>query len=418
MHRALLFAVAMTWLAATSTPASASTSPWQAELELGARWLDVHAQDVLRELEVTPALQFDGARLRARGSLRLRWRDTPALDLQPPGRGNYSPVSRPRSLGARSQAELRDFYLEGRVAATRWRLGKQFVNWGTLDGIKVLDVLNPQSFAEFILEDFDDSRISTWGLRVDGRLGTASWDLFWSPDATAHDLADAGTAYALSAPRFGAAERLPWQRAGRDVWGVRLGMYLGAWEIRALAMGGVEQEPVVRVIDATPRYVLPRRRLVGAQFERSFGAFVLRGEAAWRRGREFNLKRVTPAVDRHDQLTAGVGLDVAAPLGLFVNLQVLHDEVIDWQPELLRPRQDTVGTLTVRRSLMRERLRIDARWYQTAEADGLVRFGVTWASERWGDLLLQLDRFHGTGDGLFGQHRRADRVAVVWRKTL
>ena len=56
------------------------------------------------------------------------------------------------------EIELREFYLEairGRVilhSASSSRMGKA-------DGFKVLDVANPQSFQEFILEDFDNSRI-------------------------------------------------------------------------------------------------------------------------------------------------------------------------------------------------------------------------------------------------------------------
>jgi len=52
------------------------------------------------------------------------------------------------------EAELREFYLETDWGKSYFTFGKQQVVWGKADGLKVLDVVNPQSFREFILEDF------------------------------------------------------------------------------------------------------------------------------------------------------------------------------------------------------------------------------------------------------------------------
>ena len=391
------------------------------ELVVGARWLDVEGFEAMRELELLPALQFDAGQFSFRGSARLRWRERAVLAGQPPSDDSYAQASRPHKLNPRTYVEVRDAYAQARIGSIRLRIGKQFVNWGTLDGIKVLDVLNPQNFAEFILEDFDASRISTWSARVDGTLGRLSWDLFWSPDASVHDLPDAGTAYAFTAPRFATGTDLPFRRAREDAWGVRAGVYLGAWEIRALAIGGAEHEPVIRLPGGVPSLVAPRRRLYGLQLERSLGPLVLRGEAAWRHARRFNTiptqTSAAVAIDEADQVTAGVGLDYAAPFGLFVNAQVVYDEVLDAPTGLIRPERDIVGTLTLRRTFLRERLRTDVRVYRTEAHDGLLRLALTWSAEPLGDVGLQIDRFHGTANGLFGQFRRSDSVGVTWRKT-
>ena len=67
--------------------------------------------------------------------------------------------SRPYRIGDAGTAEIRDAYLEFGLDNGLLRIGKQQIVWGRLDGIKVLDTVNPQDFREFILDDFDDSRI-------------------------------------------------------------------------------------------------------------------------------------------------------------------------------------------------------------------------------------------------------------------
>ena len=47
-----------------------------------------------------------------------------------------------------SQAELREFYLDTTISDSILILGKQQVVWGKSDGLKVLDIINPQNFRE------------------------------------------------------------------------------------------------------------------------------------------------------------------------------------------------------------------------------------------------------------------------------
>ena len=66
-------------------------------------------------------------------------------------RDGVSSMSKSALLSDHLEVELREFYLEGEVGETFVTLGKQQVVWGKSDGLKVLDIVNPQSFNEFIL---------------------------------------------------------------------------------------------------------------------------------------------------------------------------------------------------------------------------------------------------------------------------
>lgn len=57
---------------------------------------------------------------------------------------------------------LREFYFDTSGAGWDWRLGKQQVVWGTADGIKLLDIINPTDYRELNQNVSEDARIPVW----------------------------------------------------------------------------------------------------------------------------------------------------------------------------------------------------------------------------------------------------------------
>ncbi len=71
---------------------------------------------------------------------------------------------------------LRELYLETTVPliddqGILMRLGKQQVVWGTADGIKLLDIVNPTDFRELVQNTFEDSRIPVTMLNLERNIG-------------------------------------------------------------------------------------------------------------------------------------------------------------------------------------------------------------------------------------------------------
>ncbi len=62
---------------------------------------------------------------------------------------------------------LRELYIDTSALGWDWRLGKQQVVWGTADGIKLLDIVNPTDFREFNQNAFEDSRIPIWMINAE-----------------------------------------------------------------------------------------------------------------------------------------------------------------------------------------------------------------------------------------------------------
>ena len=65
---------------------------------------------------------------------------------------------------------LRELYLETDAGGWDFKLGKQQLVWGTADGIKLLDVINPTDFRELNQNTMEDSRIPIWMAKVEREL--------------------------------------------------------------------------------------------------------------------------------------------------------------------------------------------------------------------------------------------------------
>jgi len=68
---------------------------------------------------------------------------------------------------------LRELYLDTYLGEDEieLRIGKQQVVWGTADGIKLLDIINPTDYREFAQNTMEDSRIPVWMAKVDVPVG-------------------------------------------------------------------------------------------------------------------------------------------------------------------------------------------------------------------------------------------------------
>ena len=103
-------------------------------------------------------------------------------------------------FGDHGEAELREFYADIAIDDVFLRLGKQQIVWGQADGLKVLDVVNPQSFREFILDDFDNSRIPLWSLSAQVPLGDVVAEFVFVPDSTFDDIPASDAYFGIRSP--------------------------------------------------------------------------------------------------------------------------------------------------------------------------------------------------------------------------
>lgn len=387
------------------------------------------------ELEIVPAIDValtPRSSLIASARVRLDQRD----ELEP-GRysyHSYSKASRPLTLGNTGSAEIRDFYLEHRSERGLTRLGKQQIVWGRLDGIKVLDLINPQDFREFISNDLSESRISLWSAYFDYSFGKWRAEFAVIPDSTGHAIPEQGAWYELTAPRFrfGAdngqgslpvVSTQPQLSLNDTAIGLRLSRQLGGIDFSAVVYSGIDPEPLGRIATTGSQTVVERinerREAFGFSFDLGLGAAVLRGEYAYQPKRKFNIRTGTQLTSTAlDQHRGAIGLDIEGPLGVFINIQYLIDTVAGAPLDLVRPASDRIGTLYMRRLLAYDSLSLEARWYHSfTDNDQRASLNIAYAINDSTSVELGAQFSSGVAEGLFGQFADRDRVTLSLRHT-
>lgn len=68
---------------------------------------------------------------------------------------------------------FRELYVDTEAGDWLLRLGKQQVVWGTADGIKLLDIINPTDFREVNQNVMEDSRLPIWMINAERDVGDA-----------------------------------------------------------------------------------------------------------------------------------------------------------------------------------------------------------------------------------------------------
>ncbi|MCU0669108.1 MAG: hypothetical protein MUF70_07140 [Myxococcota bacterium] len=208
-RRGIAFALVLaTALAVGVRTASAEPGPSGARplgAQVGIEWAvgtrDGESQKL--ELRIEPELDLAlPGNFRLKGIGRLRADAFDELEPGPPDQPEVAPYTRRLGFGDRIDAELRELFVQGRVGPAWLRIGKQQIVWGQADGLKLLDVVNPQNFDEFILPVFEDSRIPLWTLDVEVPIDDAQLQLFWIPDPTTHDIPPLDGRFAFTAPRL------------------------------------------------------------------------------------------------------------------------------------------------------------------------------------------------------------------------
>ncbi len=365
-----------------------------------------------------------------------RFRGDAFDELEPghPSQRTRSHLSKRGILSPQADVELRELFVETSLGRTYLTIGKQQIVWGKADGLKVLDLVNPQTFREFILEDFEDSRIPLWSLNAEIPIDDLVVQLVWIPDPTYHEFTDSEGRYAFTAPIFvpkappGVPVTIePVDKPGRlfldsDV-GVRVSTFWNGWDLTLNYLYYYDDFPIPfrsvsftamgPTVTVSPGY--ERSHLVGGTFSNAFGELTVRGELGYSTDRYFATSDPTDSdgVFETGELLYVLGFDWYGFTDTILSAQVFQLWLTNDRSGSVRDSGGTTLTFLAQRTFMNERLTTQVIWLQSANnGDGLLRPSLSY--ELNDELLLRLgaDYFYGTKNGLFGQFNPNDRVTI------
>lgn len=363
---------------------------------------------------------------------RIRWNPYDDLDPGRHNQNNFSDISRPHLYGDDVDFELREFYIETVFRETYLTIGKQQVVWGQADGLRVLDVVNPFDFREFVLDDFDQSRIPLWMLNAEIPVGEAMLQLLWIPDLTYHQIPESGSTYEFISnvpqPPPGATvirnapDKPDNVIADSDV-GARLSWFWKGWDLSLNYLYHYDDVPVLYrtigigpsgvVITSNPGY--ERTHLFGGTFSNAFGDLTVRGEFGYSTDKYYPTTDVTDVdgVHKTDEFAYVLGFDWFGVSETFLSFQVFQNYLMDNAAGLLRDEVETNVSFLVERDFRNDTVKIsNITVHNLNNNDGFNRTKVTYALRDDTDIWAGVDIFYGDKSGFFGQFEDTSRLVV------
>ena len=335
------------------------------------------------------------------------------------------------SPGDHSQTELREFYLDTSIKDSIVILGKQQVVWGKSDGLKVLDIVNPQDFREFIPDDFDQSRIPLWIINTEIPINNVTLQLLLIPDQTYHEFATPGSSYQFISPAI-----IPPAPVGANVQikptitpdkvlqdadaGFRLSTFTHGWDLSLNYLYHYDDTPVLfrtikttasgLNIDITPQY--KRTHLIGGTFSNTFGDLTLRGEVGYLTEKYISTTDSfdTDGVVKTGQLKYVLGFDWYGFTDTLLSTQIFQTYLDNHKTGMLQEQLNTQITFLIKQDYMNKTLHAELLLLHDIDyEDGMLRLKLSYEYNDEINIYAGTDIFYGNKDGVFGQFKETDR---------
>lgn len=360
---------------------------------------------------------------------------------------NYSSINGPLVTGREGTIEIKEWYFDGEVGDSFWRVGKQQVVWGQADGLKILDVVNPQSFSEFILQDFEDSRIPLWMLNIDTPFDDdSSLQILWIPDTTYHEFAQQQTLYYATSelltpnlsnnPIIDFDKNKPASSISDSDFGVRYSSFLSGWDLTLNWLYHYHDSPIILQQHSQQGVMLKSRyfrsHLLGASASNAFDDFTFRAEVGYNSEtyhytRRTNLNEVlstsnldenSSGVIQSDEFASVIGIDWQGIENAMLSVQWFQSYLLDYPQDaaVIREQQSNRFSFLYRHSFYNETTELELLALHGLQySDNSIQIKLSYQLESNIDLWIGVDVFSGNQKGLLGQFDQTDRLTIGWR---
>ncbi len=362
--------------------------------------------------------------------VRARFDSGTNLGFNSPKGDNFSSINGAVRTSSDGDIAIREWYIETESEHVFWKIGKQQVVWGQADGLKVLDVINPQSFREFVLDEFADSRIPLWMINAEIPLNDDNTlQLLWIPDSTYHELAHADAPFAFTSPLFvpqlvEGVEFLDINQAkpsrffkDSDV-GLQFSSFTAGWDLTLNYLYHYLDTPVLfqSLSDEGIRInsTYKRKHLFGASASNSFGDYTFRSELGYSTD-SYHLSSDTnqTGIANSADMSWVIGLDWMGLTDTMISAQWFQSHLFDYEDSIIREQNNTTFSFLYTRSFKNDSWNLNILELHNIDyGDGSVQIQLDYELNSQVKLWVGADIFYGDKQGLFGQFNNQDRLTV------
>jgi hypothetical protein len=338
------------------------------------------------------------------------------------------------------------------------RIGKQQVVWGTADGIKILDAVNPTDMREFTLDDYRDSRIPLWMVKTEfAPTISGTLQLLFIPDFEPNYIPPLGSPFTFRATAIGATNLAawpfaisikeekpdPWENIDESSFGARWLDVIGGFEytlnyLYGYYYSGANYSSITppgtpgpdSILNLTKKY--ERIHLIGSSFSKALTTGLLaglniRGELAYIKGIPgyYGEDGDSKGVVKLDNYNYVLGLDKNLFTNWFLSFQFIqyissiseHEGFgLLFGPTLGPIEQvETILSLKVSTDFMHERLKPEVLILYWLEKNWRISPKASFEIFDYLNLAAGAHIFAGDEQNLFGQFDDNDQVFIELR---
>jgi hypothetical protein len=205
------------------------------------------------------------------------------------------------------------------------KLGRQILNWGRSDTLRVLDVINPLDNRDPGLVDIEDLRRPVGMVRVDTFFGDWTLTGLVIPEVRFDLLPPFGSDFVSSPTRL-PSTRAPEHWGDDPEFGGSLTGVFRGWDLSLHALRYWENTPRLEAPPASAlRFRHDRRTLVGAGGNLTLGNWLVKGELAWIDGVRFS------NAEESERFDVMLGLEYYGFEETAIALEVVNRHLTDWE---------------------------------------------------------------------------------------
>lgn len=276
-------------------------------------------------------------------------------------------------------ADIRELYIDISLDNMDVRLGKQYIIWGVLEGVRIVDELNPMDFRELILPDLIDYRIPLWSAKLDYYADIGDVQLVWIPDLRFHKPGPQGSEWELLQEVPGTRKPDSWTLENSEL-GIKLDTtiyeaelsfsYLYTWDdfpviFRTVKIGASSTEGP----EFFPSYT--RISMYGMTAVKPVGDYILKSELAYVENKFFGRSNIadenndgyvdTNGEVQKDHIRWGVGVDFVA-MKWDVAVGMMQWIILGYEDNLIQERLDTSYNVFLRREFTEYSMTVQGLW--------------------------------------------------------
>ena len=322
-------------------------------------------------------------------------------------------------LPSRTFIELREAYFD--YTASNWdlRIGRQIIIWGVSDGLRITDLISPLDLTEFLAQDYDDIRMPVDAIKWRYMDNVIKLELLYVPIFQTYIIPDDpenpwAITYPSDGPEIIVAPAIRQEKSLRNSeFGGRLSFYLPGFDLSVSGLRTWNKLPVYErnfspahdTLVLVPKHF--RYTMIGLDFSRPQGSFVIRGEAAMYNGEPLStdLLNQTNPVMKKTTMNYLVGLDWYPGSNWTLTGQFSQKLILLWEDQLEDPKNTLLATLGITRKLLRSTLSASAFGYFDLSNEGMfARTSLDYSLSDQIHLITGIDIFHGDA-GIFGAYK-------------